>query len=142
MSEHYLRFLANEDEAQMTGYKFVIDGNDAYVSETFHHSEYETSPKRYAKDEARKLWRKLIDSGEFEEIIPTLSQILAKAKGNFGFLTLTDVKVIAKEDRLKMLLVRCNNCRFLAPAQNIQHLVDIIERDGKDYVRDISIPVS
>lgn len=60
MSEHYLRFLWNEDEAQMTGYKFSVDGDTVTVSQTFHHSEYEEfdTPKVMNRIEARKLWKK------------------------------------------------------------------------------------
>lgn len=142
MSDHYLRFLENEDEAQMTGYKFSVNGDRAIVSQTFHHQEYEEfdTPQNLSKVEARKLWTKLIASGQFEEIVESLSQVLARAKANHGFLTLNDVRVIAKEDRSKMLLVRCGNSRFLAHADNIKWLIDIIERDGQEYVRDISIP--
>jgi len=65
---HYLRFLYNEDEAQMTGYKFAVNGNQVTVSQTFHHAEYEEydTPRTMSIGEARKLWTKLIDSGEFE----------------------------------------------------------------------------
>lgn len=141
MSDHYLRFLENEDEAQMTGYKFSVNGDQVVVSQTFHNSEYEQASWRLSKVEARKMWANLIASGKFEEIVESLSQVLVRANGTGGFLTLHDVRIIAKQDRMMMLLVRCNNCRFIAPAQNIKWLIDIIERDGQDYVRDISIPV-
>lgn len=144
MSVHYLRFLENEDEAQMTGYKFEVTGDKVTISQTFHHEEYESSvkPEIKTKAEARKVWRSLIDTGLFEEIVESMDTVLKRAKANHGFLTLNDVRVIEKENRMMMLLVRCGNCRFLAPAQNIKWLIDIIERDGKEYVRDISIPVS
>jgi hypothetical protein len=53
---------------------------------------------------------------------------------------MNDLKVIAKEDRLKMILVRMGNSRFLAHAQDVKWLVEIVQREGKDYVRDISLP--
>ena len=140
MSDHYLRFLENEDEAQMTGYKFSVNGDRVTVSETFHHVEYEQPPQNLSKVEARKMWIKLIRSGKFEEIVDSLSQVLARAKTRDNFLTLNDVRVIAKNDPSKMLLVRCGNCRFLAHADNIKWIIDIIERDGQEYVRDIAIP--
>lgn len=144
MNAYYLRFLENEDEAQMTGYKFTVNGDKVIVSQTFHHQEYEEfdTPKTLSKAEARKLWKSLIDSGRFEEIVEPINQVLKRAKTQHGFLTMSDVRIIAKQDRLKMLLVRCGNSRFLAPAQNIKWLVDIIERDGKDHVRDISLPAA
>lgn len=140
MNAHYLRYLENEDEAQMTGYKFQPVGDTVVVSQTFHHSEYEQAGKTLSKRKARDLWKSLIASGVFEEIVQPLTQVLERAKGNSGFLTMADLRVIAKEDRLKLILVRCGNGRFLAPAQDVQNFIDIITRDGKDYVRDISLP--
>jgi len=152
MAEYYLRFLANEDEAQMTGYKFSFDLDtkpgpfkwDVVVTQTFHHAEYEEAqqPKNLSVEEARKLWKMLINSGDFEEVVDSLATVLNRAKSNHGFLTMQDIKVIAKEDRLKQILVRCGNCRFLAAAQDVKHLIDIIERDGKDHVRDVSLPAT
>jgi len=66
--------------------------------------------------------------------------VLANIATNGGFLTMNDLAVIAKEDRLKMILVRMGNSRFLAHAQDVKWLVEIVQRDGKDYVRDISLP--
>lgn len=141
MTEHYLRFLENEDEAQMTGYKFSVQGNRVIISQTFHHKEYETDRRwSNSKPEARKFWASLIASGKFEEVQPSLSQVLANIATNGGFLTMNDLRVIAKEDRLKMILVRMGNSRFLAHAQDVKWLVEIVQRDGKDYVRDISLP--
>lgn len=66
----YLHFLENEDEAQMTGYKFVVDGNFVIISQTFHHPEYEEydKPQRMTRPEAREFWRKLVQSGMFQPI--------------------------------------------------------------------------
>ena len=44
------------------------------------------------------------------------------------------------ETRLTLLLVRCGGGRFMAPAQDVQHFMDIIKADGRDYVRDVSLP--
>lgn len=59
-----------------------------------------------------------------------------------GFLRDTDVELVAADPttRLTLLLVRCGGCRFLAPAQDVAHLIAIIERDGTDYIRDVSRP--
>lgn len=57
-------------------------------------------------------------------------------------------------DRQMLLLVRCNNGRFLAPAQDVLHFVNIINEHSAvacaierselpkngDWVRDISLP--
>ncbi len=57
----------------------------------------------------------------------------------FGFVTESEVPTLIAEDRLMLLLVRCGGGRFICPAQDVQHFIDIIKRDGKDYVRDVSI---
>ena len=66
-----------------------------------------------------------------------------------GFLKETDVQAIAADPktRLTLLLVRCGGGRFLAPADQVQHFIGIIEREagdkigpGSDYIRDVSIP--
>ena len=57
-----------------------------------------------------------------------------------GFLSPDDVAVLAATDRLTPLIVRCGSCRFTAPAQDVQHLIDIITSDGRDYVRDVCLP--
>ena len=58
-----------------------------------------------------------------------------------GFITERDVATLAAHDdtRLIRCLVRCGACRFIAPAQDVQHLIAIIEADGRDYVRDVSL---
>lgn len=71
-----------------------------------------------------------------------LNSVYDKIDAQGGFLTNEDVKIVAKTDRLTQILVRCGNCRFVAAAQDIKHLTDIIERDGHDYVRDFSLPVT
>jgi hypothetical protein len=69
----------------------------------------------------------------------------------FGFLTAAEVAEIASdpETRLAWLLVRCGCGRFLAPAQDVAHFIEIIRRHaeleeepwrGSDYVRDVSVP--
>ncbi len=80
-----------------------------------------------------------------------------------GFLKKEDMEAIAAdpETRLTLLLVRCGGGRFLAPANQVQHFIDIIERDAlvqaylaekgpsgpqagtcSDYVRDVSLRVN
>jgi hypothetical protein len=69
--------------------------------------------------------------------------LLAKIRGEqYGFLDPDQVRWLAEDHkyRLTMLLVRCGACRFTAPAQDVQHLIDIITDDGRDYVRDVSLP--
>jgi hypothetical protein len=73
---------------------------------------------------------------------------IAAARDAGGYLTLDQVKAIGAEGttRLSILLVRCGCGRFLAPAQDVQHFIDIINAHGEaklpdaDYVRDVSLP--
>jgi len=58
-----------------------------------------------------------------------------------GFVTEAEVEEIAKQEPLKLLLVRCGCGRFLAPAQDVKHFIGIIEKEKSDYIRDVSIPV-
>ena len=71
-----------------------------------------------------------------------------------GFLTQEDLPKLEAIDRMMLLLVRCNCGRFLTPAQNVKHFVDLITdhanrvqaetgmlvNANSDYVRDVSIP--
>lgn len=56
-----------------------------------------------------------------------------------GFLTTDQIKTIAETDRLKKLLVRCGCGRFIAPAQDVMHFIEIIQREGSEHVRDVSL---
>lgn len=61
---------------------------------------------------------------------------------NYGFITKSDLPGIIAEDRLHPVLVRCGCGRFTCPAQDVEHFIAIIERDGADYVRDVCFPAS
>ena len=67
-----------------------------------------------------------------------LREVRGRVRDRHGFLSKEDLAVVAKHARLSPVLVRCGGCRFTCPAQDAQHLMDIIERDAKDYVRDVS----
>ena len=58
------------------------------------------------------------------------------------FIKDTQVPSIIAVNRLLLVLVRCGNGRFLCPVQDVQHFIAIIEKEGSDYVRDISLPSS
>lgn len=60
----------------------------------------------------------------------------------FGFMRADELAVIAghTETHLTPVLIRCGGCRFMATAQDAQHLIDIVQRDGEDYVRNVSFP--
>jgi hypothetical protein len=59
-----------------------------------------------------------------------------------GFLRDSDLAIIAREDRLRQVLIRCGNGRFTCAAQDVAHFIGIIKRDGADYVRDVSLLAS
>ena len=76
---------------------------------------------------------------------PTAGQAAIKAaRERHGFLTPADVQAMADDvsTRLEPCLVRCGGCRFTAPAQDVKHLIDIITAEGRDYVRDVSLPAT
>jgi hypothetical protein len=56
-----------------------------------------------------------------------------------GFVTDADVPGLVAEDRFTQVLVRCGCGRFVCPVQDVAHFVKIIENEGSDYVRDVSI---
>jgi len=56
----------------------------------------------------------------------------------FGFIRDHELKNIVQENEFEPMLVRCGSCRFTAPAQDVAHLISMIERDNQDYVRDVS----
>jgi len=63
---------------------------------------------------------------------------ISKRPGRF-VLNKVELQRIVEEDRLFPLLVRCGACRFVAAAQDIDHITKALTSSG-DYVRDISIP--
>lgn len=81
----------------------------------------------------------------------SLKRALRVAKENGGFLSPTDLEIIAHHDRLRQVLVRCGNGRFTCAAQDAKHFMDIIARDAAahgltdpdtDHVRDVSLPTT
>ncbi len=77
------------------------------------------------------------DLSKIRDNNPSLADQIVK---NGGFLTMDDVKTIITFDRLMLILVRCGNGRFLTPAQNVEWFCNIIEKEGTDHVRDVSLP--
>ena len=73
--------------------------------------------------------------------IARVNPTLAKKIDNQGtFLSNEDIKEVEKIDRMMLVLVRCGNGRFLCPVQNAIHFCNIIDKEGTDYVRDVSFP--
>ena len=57
-----------------------------------------------------------------------------------GFITCQeDENKLIAENRLQPVLIRCGGGRFSCPIQDVKHFVDIINKEGSDYVRDISV---
>lgn len=65
-------------------------------------------------------------------------EIFLKSLPPFHFVTAEKLPELINLHRLCRCVVRCGNCRFIAPAQDIPHLKKAIESIG-DYVRDVSI---
>ena len=61
---------------------------------------------------------------------------------NYGFLTEVKLKELVGLNRLFRVLVRCGGGRFICPAQDAAHFIEIIGTEGTDYVRDVSFPAS
>lgn len=69
-----------------------------------------------------------------------LNTLLLKIRDHQGgCLTAFDIQALARLDRLRQLLIRCNACRMIAAAQDVQHIGDMIEASKRDYVRDVSL---
>ncbi len=68
-----------------------------------------------------------------------IARVRAEAQG--GFLREPEVAMLAADPstRLQPLLVRCGGCRFTAPAQDVLHLIRLVEATGEEYVRDVSL---
>jgi hypothetical protein len=61
-------------------------------------------------------------------------------KSQYGFLKgRNDLAKVIEENRLQLCMVRTGNGRFITPAQNVQHYIDIIKNEGSDYLRDVSV---
>jgi hypothetical protein len=50
-----------------------------------------------------------------------------------------DLDLVVRLDRLTKCLVRLGNGRFVCSAQDVHHLVKMVEKSEMDHVRDISV---
>jgi len=59
-----------EDEAQIVGMDFtpINGGASVCVKDRYHHVEYEREARFLPVQEARKLWKSLLDSGKWERV--------------------------------------------------------------------------
>lgn len=65
MKSFGLNYLANEDEAEMTGYVFEVHGDKVILHTTYHHPEYEHEPEFLTRQQARDLWKRLVRTGDW-----------------------------------------------------------------------------
>lgn len=73
----------------------------------------------------------------------TLKELLRNTIINQGgFLVNEDIEALAKHDRLRNVLIRCNGGRFTTAVQNARHYADIIDASQVDWVRDVSLLAS
>ena len=75
-----------------------------------------------------------------DRLRPTNPALAAKLTEQMGFITDVDLPAIVAFAPRTQLLVRCNIGRFLTAAESVKSFVDIITREGSDWVRDVSIP--
>lgn len=69
------------------------------------------------------------------------SEVISHARRvKCGFLNDCEVARIAADPlaRLQVLMVRCHGGRFIAPAQDVKHFIELVERGG-EMVRDVSV---
>ena len=58
----------------------------------------------------------------------------------YGFILENQIEQIVAINRFEQILIRCGNGRFLCPAQDAKHFISIIEKEGSDHIRDVSLP--
>lgn len=63
-----------------------------------------------------------------------------KEAPNYGFMSKEQLQTLALLDPFRQVLVRCGSCRLLVQARDVEHITEIISREGTDYVRDVSLP--
>ena len=70
-----------------------------------------------------------------------MNRIEELKRQHHGFITREMLPEIVKTNRFERILVRCGGGRFIVPAQDADHFIQIITRERSDYVRDLSFPV-
>jgi len=68
----------------------------------------------------------------------TIQEIKADALA-MGFITHKQLPAIIAENRFQQCLIRCGSGRLICSAQDVAHWIAIIENEGSDYVRDVSL---
>jgi len=70
---------------------------------------------------------------------PLTIHTLRTRDGGHGFIKAEELKAVISENRLYPVLVRFDCGRFVAPAQDVEHFIELIEASGKHYCRDVSL---
>ena len=65
-------------------------------------------------------------------------QVLADPS-RFGFVTARELDEIAVEEPFRRVLVRCSCGRFVTGARDAQAFIEIINKSGVQYVRDVTL---
>ena len=65
-------------------------------------------------------------------------QVLADPS-RFGFVTPAELVEIAAEEPFRKVLVRCSCGLFVAGARDAQAFIEIINKSGVQYVRDVTL---
>jgi len=60
----------------------------------------------------------------------------------FGFVTSAELAEIADKEPFLRVLVRCSCGRFVAGARDARTFIKIINKSGKQYVRDVTLSFS
>jgi hypothetical protein len=77
----------------------------------------------------------------FQQINAALPQIAPAIALRGYFLKIDEIRKIAETPALRLvpIMVICGNGRFSCPAQNVEHFINIIDREKTDYVRQICV---
>ena len=81
--------------------------------------------------------RKIIDNLIKKAVL--MISIADQINSHYGFIQDTDLDKVIAEDRLYPCLIRCGGGRLSCPAQDVSHFIAIIEKEGSDYIRDVSL---
>lgn len=68
-----------------------------------------------------------------------MKTIQACIKERMGFIPYDEIDNVINEDERAEVIVRCGGARFITNVIDSKHLANIIENEGRDYVRDISL---
>jgi len=68
-----------------------------------------------------------------------LQKFLSSIVPNGGYITSANIDELARLDRLRQVLIRCNGCRLVVAAQHVKHVIEMIDKADIDWVRDVAL---